>query len=89
MDDAFLVGRRERVGELSGNLQGLVDGHRTACQPLGQRAAFNQFEDEELRRAGLLEAMDGRDRRVIQCREQLGFAPEARRPLSVAREVGG
>jgi len=48
MDDALLVGRLQRLGDLQRDGHGLVYRQRTASQPLGQIFAGSQFHDEEV-----------------------------------------
>ena len=55
-------------------------------EPLGERLARHQLQDEEARVAGFLEAVDRGDVRVVERREELRFAVEARQPLRVGGE---
>jgi hypothetical protein len=49
VDDALLVRRVERAGDLDRDRERLVDRQRPLRDPLGERLAFDQFEDEEPR----------------------------------------
>ena len=88
MDDALLVRRFERVGDLPGDPDRFIDRQRTARQPIRQRLSVHELEDEALRRAGGLEAVDGRDLRVIQRGEDLRLTLEAREAVGVLAERG-
>ena len=46
MDDARVVGGRQRVGHLPCDGQGLGKGQRSAVKAPGQILAFDQFHDE-------------------------------------------
>ena len=51
--------------------------------------AFDQLHDERADAAGFFEAVDRRDVRMIERREELRFALEARQPVGVLREAFG
>jgi len=86
MDDALVVRRFERVDDLFRDLQGFRQFERTSCEAIGQRPAFDQFEDEVLGAIELLEAVYACDVRVIEGSEQLRLAFEARITLRIVRE---
>ena len=46
MDDALLVRGFECIGDLLRDRDGFVERKWTARDPIGQRVAFDQFEDE-------------------------------------------
>ena len=50
MDDAFLVRRLERVGDLQRNLERLFHGYGATLQALGERFTVDQFEHDRERR---------------------------------------
>ena len=64
MDDPFLVGGLERVGDLSGDEQRLVCRQGAVGEPRGERLSVDQFEDERPQPGRLLDAVDGADVRV-------------------------
>jgi hypothetical protein len=66
MDDALLVRRLERPGDLLRHRQRLVDGNRPVRDPIGGRRAFDQLHDQCMQAAGILEAMDLRNVRMIE-----------------------
>ena len=48
MDDALLVRRFERVGDLPRDRQRLLQRNGPACEAIGQRLALDQLQHEEL-----------------------------------------
>jgi hypothetical protein len=52
----------------------------------GERRPIDQLHHERLNPIRLLEAVDDRDVRVIQCSERFGFTLETREPLRIMRE---
>ena len=89
MNDALLVRRIQRLGDLPGNLQRLSQRKRPLRNQIGERRAVDELQDEPVRGAGILEAIDMTDVRVIERREHLSFALEAREPIGIARERFG
>src|SRR5205814_544887 len=73
MDDPFLVRRLERVDDLAGDREGIGEWDGARNQSLRQRFAIDELEDKKSRAARFLEAVDGRDVRMIQRREELRF----------------
>ena len=53
--------------------------------PVGDREPLDQFHDERGGAAASFEAVDGRDVRVVQGRERLGFPVKASQAVSVCR----
>ena len=86
--DALLVGLRERVRDLRGDPERLVDRDAPAREPLGQVLALHQLEREERHTVRLLEPVDGGDVRVVERGEQPRLAPEAREPRGVLPHLG-
>ena len=58
MDDALLVRRFERVGDLPRDRQRFVERNRALRDAIGERRPFDQLEDERVRRATVFEAVD-------------------------------
>ena len=84
MDDAFLVGRGDRVRDLAGDGDRVVGRHRPRfLEHHVERLAVHEFEDEVRLRIGGFEAMDPGDVRVVQRREDLRLALEARDAIAV------
>ena len=84
MDDPFVVRVFESFGNLLGDLDGLGNRHRPAREPLLQVFALDQFERDERRAAGFLEAVDRGDVRMVERGEQVGLAAEPAEALRVA-----
>src|SRR6516162_4902465 len=85
VDDALLMGGFERLGDLLGNAEGVINRDGAASDSLIQALAVNEFEHEELRAVGFFEAVDLRDVRVIERRENLGFTTESGDALGIVR----
>ena len=75
MDDPPLVGGLQRLGDLTGKR--LVERDRTLRDPVLQRRAFDQFQDERPPVSALFESVDLGNVRVVQRGQHLGFALEA------------
>ena len=86
MDDALLVRGFKRVRDLFRDQQRFVDRDRPACNALRQIVAFDQFHHQGANTAGLFEAVDVRDIRMVQGRERLCLAGEPGQPVGVAGE---
>src|SRR5437773_2218004 len=86
MDDALLVRRFERVGNRFGDGQRLVQRKRTLREAIGKRRALDELLDERVDAARFLEAVNRRDIRMIERREELRFAPEPRNTVAIQRE---
>ena len=89
MDDALLVRGFERIRNLPRDRHGVTDGNRAARDQIGECFAFNELEDDARQVLGLLEAVDGGDVGMIQCREQLRFTLETSQSLGILREGVG
>ncbi len=75
MDDAFFVGGFQARGDLAGDGESLFERQGTL-----EVGAFDQFHHQR----ALLDAVDGGDIGMIQRRQHLRFAFEARHVLGVA-----
>src|SRR5262245_5582776 len=89
MDDALFVRSLERFTDARCNTQGLVERNRPAPDAFRQCFAFNQFEYEKARTFRLFETVNRRNVRMIERRENFGFALEPAQALRVAREFLG
>ena len=86
MDDAALVRRLERRRDLlARSAMRSSTGIGAARDPLREVLALDQFHDET-RDAAFGDAVDLRDVGMVQRREHLRLAREARQPLRIARE---
>ncbi|HXG88585.1 MAG TPA: hypothetical protein VNJ02_09635 [Vicinamibacterales bacterium] len=61
MDDALLVGRFERGGDLLRDQQGLVDRNRATRDAMRQVFSFHQFHDQRSDATGFFETVNVRD----------------------------
>ena len=84
MDDALVVRDFERFGNLASDRQRFVDRNRAGREAIGQRGAADELHDERHSGARIFHAVDRRDVRMVQRREQLRFAMKARQALRVA-----
>ncbi len=86
MDDADLVRGLQRLGDLAREGQGLVEGNGAAGDPLREMLALDQLHHQRARAAGLLQAEDLRDVRMIEGGQRLRLALEAHQAIGVRRE---
>ena len=54
------------------------------CDP--RASAFHEFQDERVRAAGVLEAVDRRDVGMVECGEHLRFSAEPCEAITIKRE---
>jgi len=92
MDDALIVCRLERVGDLTRDGERLLE--RQALRPgkpddLVKRGTLYQFQHEGVRDHTVLETVDVTDVRMIERRQHLRLAPEPGEPVGVIREGVG
>ena len=86
MDDAAIVRRLERLGDLASSRDDLVDRQRTGRQALRERRPLDQFEHERGDVAAFLDAVDRADVRVIQRGERSRLLLEPRAAVRVVRD---
>ena len=79
----------ERIGDLPGNRHRLVDRERAIGQPIGERDAVDELENQERRGAVFLDAVDAADVGMVQRREQLRFTRKTRVAFRIPREQRG
>ena len=89
MNDPLLVRGFERLGDLLGDWQRLVERNRAARNALRQILALDEFHDERRDVGGLLETVDRRDVRMVEGREHFGFALKAREAIRIAGDRRG
>jgi hypothetical protein len=88
VDDALVVGFRDGLGDLFRDLECLVERNRSPRETLLEVLALDQLEGEEGLPVRFLEPIDGGDVRVVEGREEVGFAPEAPQALGVLHHFG-
>ena len=86
MNDSFFVCGFEGIGNLMGNGQRLDDRHWSVLQPLGERRALHQFEDERIYAVSLLDSINRCNVRMIQQGEQPRLPLKAGQALGICRE---
>ena len=87
MDDALLVRRVERLGDLARDRERLGDRQRPALEAIGQRRPLDQLEDQRRHAIGFLQPVDRADVRMIERGQQARFAREAGAALGVGGEM--
>src|SRR5262245_51112930 len=88
VDDALLVRRFERIGDLPRNRDGLVDRESAGLrQALGQGQALDELHHERPGVSRLLESVQLRDVRVVQSGERSGFTLEPISAYGIGRRV--
>ena len=91
MDDALSMGGVQRIGDLTGDGQGVGDRKPPSLEPgapsrfdrLPQRWALDQLHDECCRALGALDAIDRGDVRMIQRGQHFRFAAEPGEPIGI------
>ena len=87
MNDALLVRRFERLRDLPRDRQRLVERNRASRDPSASVVALDQLQDERVRSpSSFLEPVDAADVRMVQRREHLRFALEAREAIGIGGE---
>ena len=89
MNDALLVRRFQRFGNLTRDGQRLFQRNRPECDSVCERRPIDQLQHQRLRAVRLFEAVDRADVRVIERGEQLRFAREPRQAVRIEREPLG
>ena len=72
--------------DLTRDRQGLIQRNRTTRDPIGQRVALDQFEDERVGLTAVLEPINRADVRVVQRGQHLRFALETGEAIRIAGE---
>ncbi len=87
MDDAAVVGRLEPLCHLQRQLQRLLERDRSLCEPGGEILPSDQFHDQGVVLALVLQAVDAGDVRVVEGCQHLGLALEPRHALGIAGKL--
>ena len=74
---------------LLGYRKGFIQRDRTSGDPIRQRRPLHQLQHQRPRALGFLDAVDGRNARVVEAGEDLGLPLEPRQPFRVSRECFG
>ena len=89
VDDAGLVGRFQRLRDLQGDGDRLVDRHRPPSDHLVEPLALDKLHDQDVALVEVLEGVQGGDVRVVEGGEHPCLALEAGEALGVQGEVLG
>ncbi len=76
MDDALGMSRIERLGHVGRDPDDAIDRQRGPGDRLFQRLPLEELEHEEAAAVVLAGVVQRADVRMVQRRDQLGFAPE-------------
>ena len=76
MNNAAVVGGFERFSDLLRDGQALRKWQRAPGDPIGERPAFDEFEDQKLPALDFLEPVDRADVGMVERGEELRLAPE-------------
>ena len=78
MDDAFAVRASERVSNLDGNGERIIDRKlRRSAQPVRERLPFEILEHEVVERSVPADVVNGADVRIVERRNRARFLLEA------------
>ena len=89
VDDASFMRRLERLGDLTGDRQSLVDRNRTVGDAIRDRFALDEFQDQRLPLIRFFETVNRGDEWMVQRGEHLRFAREARKAVGIERTFRG
>ena len=78
----------QRLGDLARDRERLRDRQRTALKAFRECRAFDELQNQGGDTVGFFEAVDRADVRMVQRREQTGFARKTRAALRIGGEVG-
>ena len=87
MHHALSMSLVQRVGDLDGVPQSLVERQGTFLQPVGQRLTLEVLHDQEVDPVLFTDVMERADVRMIQARDRTGLALEALLELGMVGEV--
>ena len=89
MNDALLVRRFQRFGDLTRDGQRLSQRNRPECDSVCERRPIDQLQHQRRRAVRLFEAIDSGDVRVTERGEHLRFALEPRQAVRIECEQRG
>jgi len=89
MNDAFGVSCVERIGDLRGEIENLINGERTGLDCVFERGPFEQFHDDEGFAVGGADVVNRADVRMIESGRGFGFAVEAREGMRIGGDIFG
>ena len=86
MDDALFMCCLHCLGDLLGEREGFLHGEWSARDALGEGFPLDKLHDQKGLAFKFFQAVERRNSRVIQSREQFSFPLETRQLLRVLRE---
>src|ERR1700676_317648 len=89
MHDAFAMCSVERIGDLDGGFEQLIEWPRARLKAVLQGLATQHFHHDELLAAVLGNLVDGADVGMVQSRCGTGFTAKAFQGLGVASQLRG
>jgi hypothetical protein len=89
MNDPLLMRSFESLSDLSRHRQRLVHRNRPLCDAIGERRPLDQLQHQRLDTLRLFKAVNRGDIGMVQRRENLSLAFEARKPVGIEREEFG
>ncbi len=89
VNDALLVRRLERLGDLPRNRQRLVERKRPLHDAVRERRALDELHHQRGHAARFLEAVDVGDVWMVQRSQRPGLALQPRQTLRIRRHAGG
>src|SRR6516225_3026767 len=89
MNNSPFVRSFDSITDLFGDGERFFDRDRTASDPVRQRLAFDQFEDEESRVVRFPEIVYCRDIGMVQRGENLGLSLKSADAIGILRELSG
>ena len=89
MNDPALVRRFERVGDLPGDRQHVVERHRAPTDEIGKRRSIDELQHQRADAVAVLQAVDRGDVGMVECGQDFRFALEASNPVRIAGKGQG
>ena len=89
MNDAPIVRRRERLGDLIGDRKRFIERNRSAFETVCECRSVHELEHERVHASRVFETVDGGDARMIERGEHVRLACEQRQALRVVGEHVG
>src|SRR5450432_544079 len=89
MNNTFLMRRRERIPERTGNLDNLLSRKSPGGNYTIKRLPFDQLHGQEMDAIRFLDRVDGDNIGMVELRERLGLTTKTRQPLRILPHVGG
>lgn len=89
VNDAVIMGGAERLCDLERNRQRLIDWNGPSGNAIGERGSVDELEDQGASARAFLDAVNRRNVRMIQRRQHLRLALEAREAMGSAANNSG